>query len=234
LVLRALALETWVQVAPISLPRLKRGENRCRYAIGDRYGKSTAAMFVTPNAADPTDLAKYVVQTPADYDPDRKTARIRGDVVLRVEAPQGTTIGWFTAGASFATHQNEGANRTDNRIAYAVGAPTNFQEVYRADVPTWVNHWRYQWDEDVLLDQPAQVVFVRYSGRPAVNVVRVTPHLQPAKPPETAIEITHGYRLGGELVEQRVAMPRPGAYTVTVDGEPENVFVRMAVPSVVK
>jgi len=230
-VLRAMTIETWVQVAPISLPRLKRGVNRCRYDVGDRYGRPTMPMFVLPNVADPEDLKKYVIEMPGDYDLQRKTARIRGDVILKIEAPEGTTIDWFTAGACFTTHQNQGAKHTDNRIAVAVEEPTAFKEIYKADVPTWVNHWRYQWDEDVRLAKPAKVAFVKYTGRPGVNVLRATVHLKPERTPRKAIRITHAYQLGDKLIEQLVEMQEPGDYTVKVDGEPQNVYIRMAVPS---
>ncbi|MFW6161565.1 MAG: hypothetical protein ACODAJ_02280, partial [Planctomycetota bacterium] len=231
---RSMSADTWVQVAPISLPRLKAGVNKCRYGIGDRYGKATVPMFVLPNTADPDDLKQYVLDMPKDYNPKRKTARMRGDVVLKLEAPEGTGIGWFTAGAAFTTHQGGGAKNTDNRIAYAVGEPKEFKEVYKADVPTWVNHWRYQWDEDVRLERPAKTVFVKYTGKPAVNVLRATVHLTPETKSDTAIRITHGYKLGGKLVEEVVDMKQPGDYTVEVNGEPENVFIRMAVPSKTK
>jgi len=231
LALRALTVDTWVQVAPISLPRLERGLNRCRYDIGDRYGRPTQPMFVLPNVAEPSDLARYVVEMPADYDLTRKTARIRGDVTLALEAPAGTLIDWFTAGACFTTHQNDGARNTANRIAYAVGEPDGFREIYKANVPTWVNHWRYQWDQDVRLEKPAKIVFVRYTGKPAVNVLRATLHLKPERKPRQAIRITHAWKVGDRLEQKTVEMQRPGGYTVEVRGEPTNVFVRMEVPS---
>ena len=229
--LRTLDIRTWVQVAPISLPRLKSGENRCRYDIGDRYGKPTMPMFIAPNVADVEDLRKYVLAVPEDYDPQRKTARIRGDVVLRLDAPAGSCIDWFTAGACFTTHQNEAARNTDNRIAFAVGKPEDYVEIHRADVPAWVNHWRYQWDQDVLLEKPATSVFVKYTGNPGVNVFRATVHLKRARPTQQAIRITHAYKIDGRLIERVVEMPEPGEYNVTVDGEPENVSIRLAVPS---
>lgn len=231
LALRAMRIETWVQVAPISLPRLKKGVNHCRYEIGDRYGQATMPMFIQPNVADPDDLKHYVLEMPPDYDPERRTARIRGGVILKLEAPPNSLIDWFTAGACFNTHQNQGAGNTDNRIAYAVDEPTQFREVYRADVPTWVNHWRYQWDEDVRLEQPAKVVFVKYAGDPGLNVIRATVHLKPAKTPRSALRITHGYKVGETLTEKVVQMAGPGAYTVSVDGDPKNIFIQMAVPS---
>lgn len=232
LVLRGMSIQTWVQVAPIGLPRLKLGKNLCRYDVGDRYGKQTRPMFVLPNAGDPRDLEKYVLAMPEDYDVQRKSARIRGDVILEIEAPPGTTIDWFTAGACFRTDQNQAAKNTDNRIAYAVDEPENFTEIYRADVPTWVNHWRYQWDQDVRLGGPATTAYVKYSGKPAVNVLRATVHLKPEKTPRKAVQITHAYRVDGGLIEKVVEMHQPGDYTIDIDGDPENVYIRMAVPSV--
>ena len=96
LLLRSLSLSTWVQVAPISLPRLKGGKNRCRFEIGDRYDRETMPRFITPNVADPNDLRKHVVEMPADYDVNRKTARIRGDAVVEFKAPEGFLIEWLT------------------------------------------------------------------------------------------------------------------------------------------
>ncbi len=71
--IRSLAIDTWVQVAPISLPRLKKGINHLRYDAGDRYDMITEPVLVLPNAADPDDLTKYVVEMPKDYDPAQAT-----------------------------------------------------------------------------------------------------------------------------------------------------------------
>src|SRR3990172_9245250 len=158
-----------VQVAPSSLPRLKKGLNHLNYEAADRYGLATIPMLVNPNCADPNNLAKYLVAMPQDYDPKRATSRIRGDAVLRLAAPEGMKIAWFSAGATFRTHQAENAKNTNNRIAYAVGRPQQFKEIYRASVPAWVNHWRYNWDADVVLDQPAKQVYVKYTADPALN-----------------------------------------------------------------
>ena len=231
LAIRSLAIDTWVQVAPISLPRLKQGANRCRYDLGDRYGKATVPMLIAPNCTDAEDLKKYVVEMPKSFTPQTLSGRMRGDVTLKLAAPEGRQIDWFTAGAAFTTHQRGGARNTDNRIAYAVGKPENFKEVYKANNPTWINHWRYQWDQDVRLDKPAGAVYVKYTGKPAVNVIRATLHLTPKAKPRKAVRITHGYKLGGKLIEKVVRMDEPGDYTVKVDGKPENVFIKMAVPS---
>ncbi len=230
--LGSLAVDTWVQVAPISLPRLKPGVNKCRYDAGDRFGEPTAPQLVLPNVADAADLVKYVVELPKAYKPESNKDRIVGPVVLKLAAPAGTKIKWFNAGATFSTYQKAAAAKTANSIAYAVGSPKNFKPLYRAAVPTWTQHWRYNHDVEVRLDEPAEVVYVRYVGKPSVNVIRACLHLTPPTPHDPAVRITHGYRLDGKLTETAVDMAAPGDYTVDCKGKAvENVFIRMAKPS---
>ena len=132
-------------------------------AIGGTVWKEPVDhSLVQPNTADPRDLEKYLVDMPRDYEPKRNTCRIRGDAVLRLAAPAGTKIAWLSVGATFRTYQGEQAKRTDNRIAYPVGKPEGFKEIYKSSVPTWINHWRYNWDTDILLYEPADV-FIKIS-----------------------------------------------------------------------
>jgi len=87
---------------------------------------------------------------------------------------------------------------------------------------------------EVVANVPTRVSdtpYVKVTGNPGVNVLRATVHLKRARPAQQAIRITHAYKIDGRLTERVVEMPAPGEYNVTVDGEPENVFVRLAVPS---
>ncbi|OHB68919.1 MAG: hypothetical protein A2Y77_13360 [Planctomycetes bacterium RBG_13_62_9] len=229
--IKALSIDTWVQVAPISLPRLKRGENHLRYEVGDRYDLRTVPMQVNPDTSNLKDLEKYVVAMPDDYDPQRHTSRILGDMTVRLAAPAGMKIAWLSVGATFRTHQGGQAAKTNNRISYAVGETRDFREVYRSSVPTWVNHWRYNWDTDIRLDQPTEVVYVKYHGDPGLNTVRACLHLLPTKPPAASVQITHAYDIGGKLYNRTVELAGPAAYTISCDGDPENVSVMIAVPS---
>jgi hypothetical protein len=171
------------------------------------------------------------VTMPQNYDPRRNTARIVGDVTVRLAAPAGMKIAWLTVCATFRTHQGDQAVKTDNRIAHAVGTPENFQEIYRSKVPTWVSHWRYNWDTDIRLDRPADVVYVRFHGDPGLNTMRACLHLLPQTPPSTSLRITHTYKIAGRRYDKMVDLPEPIAYTVSCDDDPENVSVTIAVPS---
>jgi hypothetical protein len=228
---KSLTIDTWVQVAPISLPRLKKGTNHLKYETGDSYGLATLPLLVRPNTAEPRDLEKYLVDMPKDYDPMRKTCRIRGDAIFRLAAPTGTKIAWLSAGATFRTYQGEQAKKTDNRIAYAVGEPEGFKEVYKSSIPTWVNHWRYNWDTDILLDKPAEVVYVKYTGNPGLNVIRACLHLVENHPKQTRIRVVHGYIIDGLFHHKAINLAQPTSYTVTCDGELENVFIEISVLS---
>jgi hypothetical protein len=229
--IKSITIDTWVQVAPISLPRLKKGKNHLRYELGDRYGLLTIPMLVNPNTADPTDLQKHLIAMPEDYDPQQHTCRIKGDAILRLAAPAGTKIAWFTAGATFRTYQQEQAGKTDNRIAYSVGQPENFKEIYKSSVPTWTNHWRYNWDTDVMLDKPAEQVYVKFTGDPGLNIIRACLHLLPNQAPKTGLRVTHGYSINGQLQTKTIDLDKPRDYTIECDSEPENVFIKIAVPS---
>ncbi|MFC1636698.1 hypothetical protein ACFL5Z_17865, partial [Planctomycetota bacterium] len=225
-----LNIKTWVQVAPASLPALKKGKTTFHYDTGDRYGQWTIPMLIKPNTADPKDLNKYVLKMPSDYDPNRHTCRIRGELIVRLAAPAGMKIAWLTIGGTFRTHQGEHAKNTDNRIAYAVGRPEGFQEIYRSNVPTWVNHWRYNWDEDVILSDPADEVFVKYTANTGLNTVRACLHLLPDRAPEDRIKITHTYRIDDQLKQMHKSLTSPATYTIQCPAEPENVSITLEVP----
>jgi len=229
--IRYITIDTWVQVAPISLPRLKQGKNHLQYKLGDRYGLLTIPMLVNTNTADPADLRKHLIAMPEDYEPERHTCRIKGDAILRLAAPAGMKIAWFSTGATFRTYQGQQAGKTDNRIAYSVGRPANFKEIYKSSVPTWTNHWRYNRDTDIVLDKPAEQVYVKFTGNPGLNIIRACLHLLPKQTPKTNLHIVHGFRINGQLQTKTIDLDRPDDYTVECENRPENVFIEMAVPS---
>jgi hypothetical protein len=72
-------------------------------------------------------------------------------------------------------------------------------------------------------------------GRPGVNGIRVNLHSVIGR--ETLVEtlkVTHGYEVDGILKEERVLLDEPKEYTIECSGEPNNVFIRMEVPSDVR
>ncbi len=231
--LAELTLNTWAQVAPVSLPRLLAGENRMSFHLGDRYGLATTVREVRLNLRDPAQLEKYVVAMDADYNPLRHRRKLSGEAVIEVQAKPGTGIRWFTAGGYFNTYLGKKAKRTANEILYSTaGADGPWKSVARSNVPGWVEHWHYGMDEDVMLEAPVDKLWLKYVGKPGVNQIWVYAHCLPERDVTRGVELTHGYKLGGELIEKKFTFAGPEEYTVACPSEPENVYLDLYNPSI--
>jgi hypothetical protein len=231
-VLRSLAITTWVQVHPASLPALRKGRNAMRYMTGDHHGLATHVLEIRTNGSDREDFLKHLVEPPSDFDPARTTARARGPFVARVTAAAGMRIAWFSAGGNFATHRGDAARGTRNAMAWAVGEPRDFTEIYRADLPADQSHWHYNADVEVKLPAPSRTVFIRYTGDPAVNNLRIYAHcVEERPPPATPITITHAWSEKGVPRTFMVSMEGPGSYDVEAGDDPEDDWIEMAIPS---
>ncbi len=229
---RALAMTTWVQVAPASLPVLARGMNHMEYRTGDHYGLKTRVLEICSEADKPKETLKYLAGPPADYDPARKTNRIHGPAVVKLLAPPGTKIAWLTAAGAFSTYQGEAARNTGNTISYAVDKPEAFHEIYRADVPADTAHWHTNAHREIRLDRPAERVYVRYVGDPSLNNFHLYAHcLDDGRASARPVTITHRWRQPDGPKSRTVTLTQPGAYEVPVDGEPVCESIEIAVPS---
>lgn len=230
-VVRSLKITTWVQVAPASLPWLGKGKNRLELVTGDHYGGNTRILEVRSYASRPEELLKYLVEPPRDYDPQRRTSKIVGPITVRIAAPPGTRIAWFTASGQFRTHFHEAARRNRNSIAYAVDRPEQFQEIYRADVPTYVDHWHYNASREVRLASPAKAIYVRYVGDPAMNNFAVYAHcLEDRRGHSSPVRVRHTWNEDGVRKVQSLLLQRPGPYEIETRAEPTNESIEIAVP----
>ena len=231
-VLRGLEITTWVQVHPASLPSLRKGTNQMRYVTGDHYGLATQVVEIRTNGSDRADFLKYLVQPPQDFDPQRTSNRAHGQFTAQVSAPPGMKVAWFSGGGNFMTYQGDEAPRTANAMAWAADRAGPFTEFYRADVPAGQSHWQYNADVEVKLPKPAKTVFIRYTGNPGVNNLRIYAHCladQPAK--RSPIAITHAWREGSELKTKTVRLEQAGPYEITAGDDPTDEYVELAVAS---
>ncbi|MBI4662545.1 MAG: hypothetical protein HY735_27340 [Verrucomicrobia bacterium] len=231
-IVRSMRLSTWVQVHPASLPALRRGKNEMRFVTGDDYGLPTRSIEIRPLAHSREDLLKHLAAPPGEYDPARRTGRIRGSVVAKVQAPPGARIAWFSAGASFATHQGQAAKNTRNTIGYALNVHGDFREIYRSEIPTDQDHWHYNVDRPVKLDEATRTLYVRYVGDPALNNIRIYAHCLDDRPPASRpVQITHVWSENGARKSKTVTCAGPSAYELDVEGEPVDESITLAVAS---
>jgi hypothetical protein len=234
-VLRKLEITTWVQVHPASLPALRKGTNEMRYATGDHHGLETQVVEIRTNGSDRADFLKYLAQPPSDFDPARTSNRARGQFVAKVAAPPGMKIAWFSGGGAFMTHQGDAAPKTANAMAWSTDVAGPFHEFYNAEVPAGQSHWHYNADVEMKLPTPAKTVFVRYTGDPGVNNLRIFAHcLRDAPVSRSPVTITHAWHENGTLKSKTVRLAEPGPYEVTADVDPVDEFVELAIPSAMR
>ena len=230
--LRSLEITTWVQVHPASLPGLRQGVNRMQYVTGDHYGLPTQVVEIRTSGNARADFLKYLAQPPTDFDPARTSHRARGQFVAQVAAPPGMKIAWFSGGGNFMAHQGDAAPKTANAMAWASDLAGPFTEFYRADVPAGQSHWHYNADVEVRLSKPAKTVFLRYTGDPGVNNLRIYAHCLPDAPfRRSPVAITHAWREAGELKTKTGRLAEPGTYEITVAADPVDEYVELSVPS---
>jgi len=231
--LAELSLNTWCQLAPVSLPRVFKGANPLHFAAGDRYGHPTTVREIRLNLRDPDQLRRHLVSMNADYRPLRDRAKIKGELVLKVDSKPGTRIKWLTAGGYFHTYAGTKTVENRNAIYYSTAGPEGpWKKVAGPKVPEWVLSWHYGMDEDIILEEPAETVYLKYLGDPGLNQVWVYAHcLARSESSGDRVRVTHGYELEGRPVERTFELSRPGNYSIDCPGEPENRYIRFALES---
>lgn len=230
--LQSLRIRTWVQVAPASLPRLKKGTNHLHFKTEDKHGLPTVPWIQIPNMGDREEMSRYWTSEPEDYDPERFTQRLKSDMELLFTAPSGHKIRWASIGGYFSTHQRESAVNTKNEMWYALNDSDDWHLAYSSDVPTWHAHWHYAHDKELMFEEPVEKLRVRYVGKPGINGVRVNIHsLKTEIASSQSVTITHGFRMGDKIHEREFAFDKPSDYSIECPQEPEDIFIRLEIPS---
>ncbi len=233
-VLRSLKMTTWVQLAPASLPSLRLGSNQMEFRTGDHYGLPTRVMEINPDTSDRSEFFNHLVVEPENFDPDSTTTRISGPFVVSVPAPPQSKIAWFSAGASYHSYQLESAPLTRFTMAYAADLPFAYDEFYSASLPSDMQHWHTNAQAEVRLDEPADAVYLKYSGDPAVNTLSIYAHvLDDAAINNSPVSIKHQWLEGGQLREYSTSTDFASSYTIDVSDNPTDISIEMSVASVV-
>jgi hypothetical protein len=140
-------------------------------------------------------------------------------------------IRWLHVGASFNTRREADPGAPD-RILYSLDPDAGWTLVREETPPDWDEHWYYNLEAELVLDSPAEEVWLRLEPATAANALRAYAHCAPDGEPEPQpVLVTHTYRVEGELTTRSFEFRGPASYQIECAGDPENVSVRMAVPS---
>ena len=227
-------LRTWGQIAPISIPRLAKGKNVLQLGVNDRRHGPTRMLAVLPDLGRPADIKSYGITIEGKYDADDVKQRIRGRALVPIEAPPGQRIDWLSVGGMFQAVRGARARETATKIEIATSPDGPFKTVYDAagTVPDWNDHWHYAMDVEAVLGEPAERVYVRYTGDPGCNAIRIYAHCGDPRPANTGVvRVTHTYDLGDERMVKTVEVRASGGgYSIDCRSEPTNVSLALEVP----
>ncbi len=218
-ILQDVSLTTWVQVNPMSLPRVK-GQTELRFRTGDRTGEKTAVRPLFADFSTTTDSLNAIqwlkVKNHRRFDLHNRST----GAAAVVEPPEGCKMRWLTVGGDF-----------DNNVKPEIWVSTTGERrdmrlLRRLDVPGWCDHWMSRLDEFV---GPPDTIPGRLlvDFRKNVNNVRIYAHYaEPARPvKDSPVEVTHC--VGG--IESTITVQADTSYTI--HGEGPNEWIRMRVAS---
>jgi hypothetical protein len=229
--LSSLRLTTWTQLAPAALPRLKQGVNHLAFTWGDQLGEATEMLILAPELSDPADAKRWGVAVEGEYDPTSVNQRATGPVTLKVKALEGTKLRRLHIGGAFYTHRDRTAPVPD-RILYSTNPSEGWRLLKQETPPEWVEHWYYNSEADLELNLPVKELWVRLVPAVAANGLRIYAHCAKDDTESRGpVLVTHTYRAGGKQLNRTFRFTAPRAYEITCPLEPENVSVKMAVPS---
>ena len=148
LALQSLKLTTWTQLAPLSLPRLKAGENHMELQATDKYGLNTWTIPIVPELQQIDELKPYL-HGEYDYDAERRRDRFHGPVTVKLEAPAGSRIEWLHIGPACGATIRKKPLKSGDKFLVALDEPKDFRPVWQAEVPDWIDHWYFRGNQEV-------------------------------------------------------------------------------------
>lgn len=242
--LSSLRITTFVQLAPATLPALKQGTNQLTFRTGDADGQPTRSVPLTPGCHSLAEFSRAVVFPPQEFQAKADKGRALGPFTVRLAAPPGCRINRLTAGGWFLTNESSEEATSDSkatdgqpsaravpRIDYAAAIPTGFQPLAVFDsLPTG----SAAGFAPLQLPEPAETVYLRYEGAPAVNSYQVLGHCQSVSPPATfPLVVRHAWRVdGGEEQTATRELTEPGEYSIDAGPRvPENISIEFSIPS---
>ena len=152
--------ETWLSVAPMSLPRLAQGTNTISYKTGDVKGENTVPIRFPVLLSDSGQTNSMIFNRSGTYNPFSLQNKLVGSMVFKITAPSTGKFKWVTLGASVVS----GWNQTRTYTFSASSDNSSYQTVFNfSPEPPWYRHWQGHKDGTVDLPGYGNVLYARYS-----------------------------------------------------------------------
>jgi hypothetical protein len=167
LAILAFEIDTACQLNPAVLPRIRPGYNAMTVTNNPgsnvfeehiQYGdlQDHNRMCVLLDNLVTHQNASYTMLSPKE--PDET-----GHVVYELKSPPGSTIVWGKGGGAFRSHQDVAmAPDEQYRVYFAEETPDEWELIWEADRPPYLQHWCFEANFEIPLDKPAGVIYLKY------------------------------------------------------------------------
>jgi len=244
-VLRRFRAETSFQLAPTSLPSLKKGANRMTFSLGDAPYEMMTYDLPTWSTREQFEAAVYRsenIRWSSEWPIAVSTENTQkpGYVICRLDAPPGKRLRRVAIdlGGSLRWQQWP---EDQVHLSVAESEPTNFHRIGSVQGGPYSSHWnRHLYREvDLPRSRDVRTLYVRFDifrkFRAAVSACRFRLFFEDQQPPTPNVDdlvVTHGWLEDGQIKTcRRTDLKPPDTYVVqTGEGFQRPLFVCMEVP----
>jgi hypothetical protein len=224
--------ETWLSVAPMSLPRLKQGSNSISYSTGDVKGQNTVPIRFPIFISDSSRANRMIFSNSGSYLPYDLQHKVTGDMVFKITAPSNAKFKWVTLGASIVS----GWNNFKDYVFSASPDNSSYTSVYTfARGPAWERHWHGFGDGTKDLAGYSNVLYAKYhtggASNHGVNEVFIhAAYEEGANPSSDPVTVTYGYSENGSDKVYSFNASGDTSLSLDISGQVVNKYVEISVP----
>ncbi len=231
-----LACDGWLQVAPMSLPRLEPGANRMHLRCGDRFGCSSVPWPVTVDFRSEATLRSHMVGIESGILVPGKRDRLRlmppdtGPAVgiFRFDAPTGRPFAWAYAVATVPEGSAD-ALPMHATVEWSYDG-SEWQPLSAIAIPNTPLQWDGSIDGLVRLPAPAPQLWLRVGSGTGVTALEFAGHIAAPVCPGT-LRIVHRWQEPGGRRE--VTVPQGAAsWSIDCGPGPHGHEIELHMPSV--
>lgn len=234
--LTELHFDGWLQMAPMSLPRMVAGDNRMRVERADQFGLCTTPWRVPVDFRTESALRATLVELERGTLQPGARERLKvappaegpAVAVYRFDAPVGRPFAWAYAVSTIPEGPTDAAQK-QAVLEWSLDGQT-WHPLATIAIPNTPLQWDGSIDGQVRPPAPAQRLWLRVSSDTGMTALQFTGHIaEPAIPGK--LDIVHRWREAG-VEREFIAPGGADEYTLTCGADPCDHSIEMRMPSV--
>ncbi|MFP4520891.1 MAG: T9SS type A sorting domain-containing protein [Fibrobacterota bacterium] len=222
--------ETWLSVAPMSLPRLKTGTNTIGYLNGDVKGMNTVPVRYPVILNDSAHTNPMIESFSGTYKPYDLMEKVYGDITFKIEAPENSSFKWFNTAASYSVLP--WTSEKDYNISVSNDGNSYSLAYDFVKSPSWTRHWLQYRDTTGILNGYGNEFFIKFHGNShAVNEVMIHAAYQEQNSFNDPVNVRYCYEENGMEKTYEFQAASASERSLDITGTVKNKYIELSVPN---